>query len=315
MSSSPRATPRLPLLLPLLPLLAALTGCSSGSNVDGDLKGRIGGRDVDLHLRLDSDGSGVDDGTLGDDEPNRDIAPGFVILGGVPAATSVSGSKCVVDPCPPLAEIDFYSPPPLVYAGTWKATEAELKFTDEDFYGKADISFHGRDDHFELTFKEPDFSSSGNVTMVNTGTVDAAHVVNGETLAFKGNFRLEYQCHKQSRYYRHCGNTKGGGPNPIKRPYTENTCPAELVTPYEGAPSWSGNTLTLGGFKIDCREGGVTDSSTGSLPLLCYQRRTKVSAGGCTWTVHFLTDGSIQQFAIAGFADGACAQKTCNTYR
>ena len=309
-----RATPRL-VLLP--PLLAALAACSSGSSVDGELTGSLAGRDVQLHVKLDSDGSGVSNGTL-PDEPNRDIAPGLVILGGVPNASSLSGSKCVIDPCPPLAELTYSSPPPIIYAGTWKAPDARLVFTDENFFPQAGVSFfetgkHFTGSHFELTFKEPDFSSSGDVTMVNTGTVDAAYVVDGETLAFKGDFRLEYQCHRQSVYYRHCGNTKGGEPNPIHRPYTENTCPAELVTPYEGAPSWSGNTLTLGGFKMDCREG---DSSSGdNKPLLCYQRRTKVSAGGCTWTVHFLTDGGIQQFAIAGFADGACAQKTCNTYR
>lgn len=312
MHSFPRAAPRIA-LLPLL--LAALAACSSGSNVDGELKGRLGGRDIQLQVKLDSDGAGVSDGTLGNDAPNRDVAPGFVLLGGVPNATSLSGSKCVLDPCPPLAQLTYSSPPPLIYAGTWKAPDAVLKFTDEDFYPLAAVGFSGPANHFELTFKEPDFSSSGDVTMVNTGTVDAAHVANGETLEFKGDFRLEYQCHEQSVYYRHCGNPKGLGPNPLKRPYTENTCPAELVTPYEGTPSWSGNTLTLGEFKIDCREGRSGQDGDGNWPLLCYQRRTKVRAGGCTWTVHFLTDGEIQQFAIAGFADGACEQKTCNTYR
>lgn len=81
------------------------------------------------------------------------------------------------------------------------------------------------------------------------------------------------------------------------------------------APSWSGNTLELGDFSISCLEGNSTKSGDGQWPLLCYQRRTKVSAGGCKWTVHFLTDGALQQFAIAGFAEGDCSQKTCNTYR
>jgi len=55
---------------------------------------------------------------------------------------------------------------------------------------------------------------------------------------------------------------------------------------------------------------------TATANLLCY-RRAKATAGGCDWDVHFLTDGSIQQFAVAAFATSSCALpvKTCNTYR
>ncbi len=304
-----------PRLTWLASVLAALTACKDGTDIRGDVTGRYNGKEVRMTAQADSSGAPINfDASYGDG--NRDVARHWALLGGNEYNSSAGGSSCVTEPCPNLAVINVKTPPALIYAGVWTSTDGSVGFGREGEKGMAFFNTPGS--RFEMDFAEPDFSSFGDITMVNTGKVYAVQEVNGEKLEFKGDFRLEFQCHKQSVYYRDCGNMRQEGlkPNPNGRPYAENTCPAELVAPYEGEPRWDGKTtLRLGDQKVDCREGHSSQGIDGSWPLLCYQRRTGVKAGGCTWRVHFLTDGSLQQFAVAGFSEGDCAQKTCNTYR
>jgi hypothetical protein len=69
------------------------------------------------------------------------------------------------------------------------------------------------------------------------------------------------------------------------------------------------------GRRDTCRETEGTQDDDGKRTLLCHQRREGVTAGGCTWRTHVLTDGTLQRFAIAGWADAACPLETCTTHR
>lgn len=83
-----------------------------------------------------------------------------------------------------------------------------------------------------------------------------------------------------------------------------------MVAPYEASPVWKGDTLMRGDLKLDCRHTPTSGA------LFCYLRRS-VTVASCTEDVHFVTDGSLQQFDIAAFAAKECSVpvKTCNTYR
>ena len=293
----------------LLMGLLAVSGCSRGTNFDLALKGTLRGQPADIRVRVETEFP--TSGTLGNNDGLRDVAPLLVLAGGTDTRSTVSGT-CSPAPCQPVAELYLLSPPPLVYAGDWKAQDARLTFKDLDFESKQTLAFTGSASHFTMTFDPPVFSSGGRVVATNSGTVDGAFISGADDLRLSGRFNLAYECHEQENYYRFCGNGRGadGESNPLERPYTENTCPAELVAPYEASPTWTGDTLKLGDVTVNCRH-----TESGPVPILCYLRRT-VTAAGCTWDVHFLTDGSVQQFAVAAFAKGDCAvAKTCNTYR
>lgn len=290
-----------------------LAACSPGNTATLTLKGEFGGKPIDLGFSLTSGGGAVSDGTNVAD--NRNTANQLAIIGGLKEYASVRGSTCPTDPCPDGAELVLWTPPAIIHAGPWTLpASSELNLTrDTDILARGEIG-----GAWALDFGEPQFSPSGRVTMTNKATFVRGPTQTPSTLALdlQGSVSLEYQCHLQSKYFRHCGESIGGDgqQNPLNLPYAENTCPAELRTPYEASPRWSGNTLALGDLTVDCRE---TEGSLngGKPPVLCYSKRVGVKAGGCTWTVHFLTDGRLYQFALAGFADAACPTPTCNTYR
>ncbi len=289
--------------------LLVLSSCEQGMTADVKLKGELAGRPTDLSFTINSGGGGMSDGTnYGDD---RNIANQLAIIGGIPAYTAMRTTTCPTEPCPDTAELLLWTPPPIIYAGLWPLPERSHLALQKDLDPLLTTDISGQ---VALDFGEPQFVSGGRVTMRQPGTFAPGAVRSSFTL--EGSFSLEYQCHKQSKYFRHCGEAIAGDgqTNPLKLPYARDTCPRELVAPYEASPKWSGNTVTLGDLKVDCRE---TEGSLngGKPPVLCYSKRTGVSAGGCTWTVHFLTDGAIYQFAIAAFADAACPVKTCNTWR
>lgn len=289
----------------ILPLICILAACSSGTSIDATVRGTWSNVPLDVSFESDSGGfGGVTDGTLGNSDAVRDIAPGLAMLGSIPAYSSASGSVGPAEPA--QVEVVFDTPPPLVYAGPWTVPNATFTFQDANEERLLTI---GVQNALVLDFDEPDFSSFGEVTMVQTGRVSGTATKAGD-VTFDGSFQLQYECHEQSTYYRHCGNGRAedGKANPVNRPYTEDTCPRELVAPYEASPKWDGDTLHLGDLEVDCRK-------TRAANLLCYDRRTGVEADGCEWTVHFLTDGAVQQFAVAAFAGGSCAKKFCNTYR
>jgi len=289
--------------------LLLLCGCSRGTNFDLALKGTFQSQPVDVNVHVETEFP--TDGTLGTDDPTRDIAPLFAVVGGTDTRSTVSGT-CSPAPCQPVAQLALRTPPPMVYAGPWTTTEANLSFRDLNFEPKQGFLFSGNTSHLTMNFEPPTFTGGGTVVMTNTGSVEGVLNAGAETINVTGRFNLAYECHKQEQYYRFCGNdrTADGKSNPIGRPYTENTCPAELVAPYEASPTWTGDTLHLGDLTVPCRH-----TEVGPVPILCYLRRT-VTAAGCSWDVHFLTDGSVQQFAVAAFAKGDCAvAKTCNTYR
>lgn len=295
----------------LASLFFLLTACSSGTFVDGTATGAAS---FDFRASTLEPASGSLPANAA-----RDITPLLLMLGGLDQESSLSCKTCP-QPKPTLVELVLDAPPPLVYAGPWKAPQATLSLQAPGEFGEAqDVrawDFARSQASFTLTFDEPSFSGSGKTVMTARGTVSAESAP-PEPLRLSGKFGLEYRCHLQEKYFRFCGNTRGadGASNPVHRPYTENTCPAELVQPYEASPVWKGNTLTLGELKVDCRETEGTPSSDGARPLLCYQKRDAVKANGCTWRVHFLTDGTLQQFAVAAWADEQCPRKTCNTYR
>lgn len=294
-------------------LAALVAGCSPGSTANFTLKGQFGGKPVDMGFSLTSGGGAVSDGTnVGD---NRNTADQLAIIGGLSDYTVARGSVCPTEPCPTSAELILWTPPVIIYAGPWTLPfGSELNLgQDTTTLAKGELA-----STWALEFDEPVFSSAGRVTMRNPAKFIPGPVATPDSraLELEGKVELEYQCHLQSKYFRHCGEAiRGDGQaNPLNLPYARATCPAELVAPYEASPTWSGNTLKLGELSVDCRE---TEGSLngGKKPVLCYSKRTGVQAGGCTWTVHFLTDGALYQFAIAGFADANCATKWCNTYR
>jgi hypothetical protein len=296
--------PRRPLALLLL---LAAPACFNPTWVEGSATGAFA---FDFKVSTTEPGSG----TL-PTSGNRDVAPLFLLLGGIDATSSVACRTCPT-PTPTMATMQVALPPALVYAGEWKAPQASLALET----GQGGVStqavaawdFSRTGSALTLTFDEPSFSGLGTTVMVGRGTLKAQ----APELNVTGRFNLEYRCHLQEQYFRFCGNTQREGvTNPVQRGWTENTCPAELVAPYEATPTWSGNTVTLGDQRVECRETEGTADIDGKRTLLCHQRREGVKAGGCTWRVHVLTDGTLQQLAVAGWADAACPLKACNTYR
>lgn len=249
---------------------------------------------------------------------NRDIAPLLLLMGGIENTSSVTCRTCPT-PTPQFAELSIDLPPALVYAGEWRPPSVGLALQVGD-RGVGDRNvilwdFARQGGRLTVTFDEPTFSGLGRTVLTARGAISGEATV-PEPLTLTGRLSVEFRCHVQEQYFRFCGNTmREGVSNPVMRGWTENSCPAELVTPYEATPSWSGNTVTLGDQRIDCRETEGTADSDGKRTLLCHQRREGVKAGGCTWRTHVLTDGTLQQFAIAGWADAACPIKACNTYR
>lgn len=292
----------------LLASLMALVACRGGSTAELSVKGEIDQKPVDMKIQLTSGGGAVENATA-----NDSAAIQIAIIGGQQAYSSISAKKCPTDPCPDVAELILWTPTPIIYAGRWKLPEGSVLKLNDDLTPLTGVDLGDLRAPYELDFGEPEFSGSGQVTMIQPATV---HSPEGAKAQVTGSVELEYQCHHQSRYFRHCGEAKKGDgqANPLGRAYLEDTCPRSLVEPYEASPKWDDDTLQLGELEVDCRETeGMMDG--GLKPLLCYSRRAGVEADGCKWTVHFLTDGWLHQFAIAGFAEGDCAKKTCNTYR
>lgn len=287
-------------------LLGAL-GCSPGMTADFSVKGVFAGKDVDYTVGLTSGGGWVADGTnVGD---NRNTADQLAMIGGQVAWTTLRG-PCAAEPCPDNVELNLWVPPVLMHADPWVLPAySDLKF-DKEF---DPVLAEDLGEKFALEFEEPEFFSAGKVVLRQRAKFAAGPRAAPFTL--EGTVGLEYQCHLQSKYFRHCGEAIDGDGqrNPLKLPWARNTCPAELVAPWDVSPTWSGTTLQLGDLSIPCREteGG---KEGGRAPVLCYAKRT-MQADGCTWSVHFLTDGALYQFAVLGFADAACPKKTCNTYR
>ncbi len=301
-----------PYVFVVLSLGVVSLGCGGpGSTANFTAKGRLGGQSIDLRVGLTSGGGGMTDGTnFGD---NRHVANQLAVIGGLPEYSSVQGTVCPVTPCPDAVELLLWTPTPIIHAGPWPLPSGSFLNLQHDLTKVMSADLGTSPQPYQLDFGEPQFSPSGRVVMHQPGTFVSP---SGADLQLEGTFNLEYQCHTQNTYFRHCGQAKGadGTKNPLNLPYVEDTCPRELVAPYEAAPRWVGNTLHLGELSVDCRE---TEGSLngGQRPVLCYSKRTNVVAGGCTWAVHFVTDGLVYQFAVAGFADAACPVKTCNTSR
>lgn len=297
----------------LLLLVLSVVGCSAGNTADFTLKGELGGKPIDLGFSLTSGGGAVDDGTNVAD--NRNTADQLAIIGGFKERSVVRGTVCPTEPCPDAAELILWTPPVIIYAGPWTLPEgSQLTLNDDTTaLARGDLALT-----WSLEFGEPTFVGGGRVTMQNQAKFVRGPVESpaSKALALEGTVGLEYQCHLQSKYFRHCGEAiRGDGQqNPLNLPYARSQCPAELVAPYEASPTWSGTTLKLGELSVNCVETQGSENG-GKKPVLCYSKRTGVKAGGCTWTVHFLTDGALYQFAIAGFADASCATRYCNTYR
>lgn len=287
--------------------LLALSACDPGMTADFTLKGLFAGKDVDYRVALTSGGGAVADGTnVGD---NRHTADQLAMIGGQVAWTTLSG-PCAAEPCPDNVELSLYVPPVILHADPWVFPSFSHLSLEKEFDPVLVEDLGGK---VALEFEEPEFFTSGRVVLRQRAKF--APGPTSATYALEGTVGLEYQCHIQSQYFRHCGQSIGGDgqSNPLKLPYARNTCPATLVAPYEASPTWSGNTLQLGDLAIPCRETEGGKNGTGAA-VLCYSKRT-VEADGCTWRVHFLTDGLLYQFAVLGFADAACPKKTCNTYR
>ena len=288
---------------------------SSGNSFDLKLKGEAApGQPVDMSLRLDAEGAGSTFGTFTDPNSNYQLAPRLILVGLTENSSHVSGSNCIVSPCPKIAQLRAFGPPTAIYAGPWHHTQANIAFQQDG----RDIAGLGFDDpnDFTLNFEKPSYSGSGDTVFSQNGTVVGSATVRGSTVRVEGSFHVETQCNRQELSFRGCGNAKAGDgrANPLKQAYLENTCPAELVKPYEASPTWSGNTLHLGDINIDCRATNNGAEKTDSPSLQCF-RHTSTKAGGCSWDVYFQTDGDLQAFSVAAFADSSCATKTCNTYR
>lgn len=287
--------------------MVVVAGCSAGNTADFTLKGPFATKDVDVKVSLTSGGGAVTDGTNYGD--NRNTADQLAIIGGQVAWTSLSG-PCPAEPCPDNVELVLWTPSASIHAGPWVLPSYSTVKLDKDFDTVLGEDVGGA---LALDFQEPEFSWSGSVVLRQKAKFAPGPSPRGWSL--EGEVSLEYQCHEQSKYFRHCGESIAGDgmSNPLHLPYVESSCPPELVAPYEASPKWDGNTLQLGELRVPCREtAGGRDGEKAA--VLCYSKRT-VEAAGCTWTVHFLTDGKVYQFAIAGFADASCAVKTCNTYR
>lgn len=294
-------------------VLALLVGCSPGNRANFTLKGQLAGKPIDMGFALTSGGGAVNDGT--NFGGTRNTADQLAVIGGLNDYSVARGSVCPTDPCPTAAELILWTPPAIIHAGPWTLPfGSELNLSqDTTPLAKGELA-----STWALEFDEPEFSPAGRLTMRNTAKFIRGPVETPESraLELEGSVGLEYQCHLQSKYFRHCGQAIAGDgqQNPLNLPYARASCPAELVAPYEASPTWRGNTLQLGELSIDCREteGSLHD---GKKPVLCYSKRTGVVANGCTWTLHFLTDGALYQFALAGFADASCPTRWCNTYR
>ena len=228
-----------------------------------------------------------------------------------PAFSTVTGT-CNGGACAKRGRLRVTAPPQSIWAGPWASTEAGLSLVrgDADQGQLLSLDFASAGSSFVVTFGPPTYSASGPTTMFNDGTVEGVAMLGGERVSVSGTLSTEAECATDKPYFIGCGEA----PDPaVQRPpamAVTGDCPAEVTAPFLGAHSWAGNTLKLPATSIDCRiTGGV--KSSGLDPVFCYQRKT-IKAGSCTWDTHFVTDGILLQWQVSAWADGACAQKTCN---
>jgi hypothetical protein len=204
-----------------------------------------------------------------------------------------------------VAALTLQAPRTLLGGGTWTLPEGSTLELLREGAVIETVPLGGR---VGLAFDPPDFSSSGPLVLRQK-----AHFAPGpaatRALTFEGFVELEYQCTAPGPEP-FCGGPviEDGASSPLQSAYTVDECPRALVAPFEAPRQWREHTLRLGTLDVDCRR-------TEGTKALCHAVQEGVEAAGCTWTVHFLTDGSGGHFSVAGWADRHCATQRCVTYR
>jgi hypothetical protein len=242
----------------------------------------------------------VDTGALG-----SDVLDSFVILGGSSMTTSVSG--CPAELCGKgLPQMTLRGPLAPLYLGPFISPQASISFRSELFTSVGGVSFSDGMGVATLNFTDFRFFWAGENVADASGTITATSSTGTK---FSGTFTLGYACNSFSPFYRFCGNQKQDV-LPLNNRFGQNTCPAELLQPFEVVPTWSGTTLKFADTDVACR-----DTRPGGTPVfLCYQQ-AEVKAAGCTWQRHVLTDGYLQQFILAAKPIGPCSLPACTTFR
>lgn len=184
----------------LLASLVVLVACRGGMTADLTVKGEIDQKPVDMKIQLTSGGGAVENATLEDS-----AAIQLALIGGQQAYSSISVKTCPTDPCPDVAELILRTPPPVIYAGRWRLPEGSMLKLNRDLTPLTGVNLGDDREPYELDFDEPEFSGSGKVTMIQTAAVISPE---GAKAQVTGSVELEYQCHIQSSYFRHCGEAK-----------------------------------------------------------------------------------------------------------
>jgi hypothetical protein len=157
----------------------------------------------------------------------------------------------------------------------------------------------------ELEYEELEWTGDHEGSVISRGHITSRSIY--EDLRLEARFQLVANCDWEP-FHRYCGQPRIDNPKPA--PWQKSDCPQALIEHVGGqaVPEWKGDSrMRLGAVDCACKgEDGL---------LQCFADVSGIDAEGCRWRAVVLTDGSVDQFALAGFADPACTRRSCNTWR
>lgn len=289
--------------LPLL-LGAWLAACGGTpeSYVEGRISGTRNGGPVDLSFHFSNGGMGglAYGGFLPQDERNNETT--FILLDSLSNGVDVrawSGPERFNED---WFEFFFHGlPTPPVHAGSYRGATLALKLNDS--FALAPFPGH---DFPDMVYEELEWTGDHEGSVIARGHITSTFV-NEPGLHLEARFQLVANC-KWEHYYRYCGQPRIDNPKPA--PWLQSDCPQALIEHVGGqaVPEWkSDSRMRLGAVDYQCKgEDGR---------LQCFADVSGIEAEGCRWHAQVLTDGSVDQFALAGFAEPGCSRSACNTWR
>ncbi|WP_375772218.1 hypothetical protein NR798_15460 [Archangium gephyra] len=289
------------LLLTLGSWLAACRG-SPESYVEGRLSGTRNGGPVDISFRLTNDGLGglFYGGFLRDDHRGNETTN--ISMNSLASDVDVrawSGPEAIDEDSSEFFLRELPSPP--IHAGPYRGATVGLRLNSLFFIGT-------RTPHDDpvLEYEELEWTGDPEGSVIARGHLTASFVDHPD-LRLEARFQFVASCEWEP-FHRYCGQPRIDNPQPA--PWQQSDCPQALIDFVGGqaVPEWKGDSrMRLGAVDYDCKgENGL---------LQCFADVAGIKADGCLWRAVVLTDGSVDQFALAGFADAACPQRACNTWR
>ncbi|HEX8437796.1 hypothetical protein [Archangium sp.] len=288
----------------LLTLGSWLVACGGtpDSYVEGRIFGTRYGGPVDISFRFTNGGIGglVYENFLREDRRGND--PTFIHLSDPDHEVTVrawSGPEPIDEDTFELFLWELPSPP--VHAGTHRGAVLGVRLNDSFVFGPSPSY-----DVIDMEYEELEWTGNHDGSVISRGRL-TSHFTSDPGLHLEGRFQLVANC-EWHPFHRYCGQPRID--NPKLAPWQQSDCPQALIEHVGGqaVPEWRGDSrMRLGAVDYACKgEDGL---------LQCFADVSGIEAEGCTWRAVVLTDGSVDQFALAGFADPACARRACNTWR